>query len=49
MGPWWNIRFEEAYMTYLTKQMKRKNNLPYLLLDVIRNKNRDWIIKEEVI
>jgi|10_taG_2_1085330.scaffolds.fasta_scaffold16464_6 hypothetical protein len=49
MGPWWNIRFEEAYMTDLTKQQKRKINQPYLLLDVIQNKNRDWIIKEEVI
>ena len=36
-------------MTDLTKQQKRNNNQPYLLLDVIQNKNRDWIIKEEVI
>ena len=35
-------------MTDLTKQQKRKNNQPYLLLDVIQNKNRDWIIRKQI-
>ena len=35
-------------MTDLTKQQKRKNNQPYLLLDVIQNKNRDWIIRKKI-